>query len=325
VSAPPAHDLPAQAGSGYAAAAIPAARGATSGAAASARRRAEEPPGTLGQAARRFFRNRPAAAGLAVAALFVLAALFAPVIAPTRYDFATLADALTFPGGPGSKYPLGTDAVGRDFLSRLVYGARTSMTVGFTVPAIALLIGLPLGAAAGWFGGKADAVITRLIEFWTAFPPILFAVFLVTLFGHDLAKVILYLGVTGWVGPCRLTRAQFLALREREFVTAARAVGTPEWEIMARHVLVNAAGPLIVMFTLGIPGAIFGEAGLSFLGLGVNDPLPSWGKMVADSGRYAAVYWYLAIFPTLCLALAMLSFSFVGDGLRDALDPYGQR
>jgi oligopeptide transport system permease protein len=285
----------------------------------------QEAAGTFQQAIQRFVRNRLAVAGVVIAGIFVLAALFAPLIARTRYDFSVLADALTFPGGLGSKYPLGTDAVGRDFYSRLVYGARTSMTVGFAVPAIALVIGLPLGAAAGWYGGKIDAAVTRLVEFWTAFPPILLAVFLVTLFGHDLNKLILYLGITGWVGMCRLARAQFLALREREFVTAARAIGMPEREIMLRHVLVNAAGPLIVMFTLHIPGAMFGEAGLSFLGLGVNDPLPSWGKMVAESGRYAAVYWYLAIFPTICIALAMLSFSFVGDGLRDALDPHGER
>ena len=282
----------------------------------------EESTSAFRQAAGRFFRNRPASAGLVVALFFVLTAILAPLIARTPYDFSKLADALQF---PSATYPLGTDAVGRDFFSRLVYGARTSMLVGFIVPSIAMLIGLPMGAAAGWFGGWVDTIVTRIIEFMTAFPSILFAVFLVSIFGSGLSKVILFLGLTGWVGVCRLARAQFLALREREFVTAARATGTPEHEIMVRHVLVNAAGPIIVSFTLGIPGAIFGEAGLSFLGLGVNDPLPSWGKMIADAGPYASVYWYLAIIPIACIALSMLSFSFIGDGLRDALDPYGQR
>jgi oligopeptide transport system permease protein len=276
------------------------------------------------QAINRYFRNKPAAIGLAVALLFIFTAIFANVIAPHSYSFSNLADAYKFPG-ESTTYILGTDGVGRDFFSRLVYGARTSMTVGFCVPLLAMLIGVPVGAAAGWFGGRVDAVVTRLIEFMTAFPSILFALFLVTVFGHDLFKLIIFLGVTGWVGACRLTRAQFLTLREREFVTAARATGTPERQIMLRHVLVNAAGPIIIMFTLGVPGAIFGEAGLSFLGLGVNDPLPSWGKMIRDGGIDAAIYWYLAIFPTLCIMLSMLSFSFIGDGLRDALDPYGQR
>jgi len=183
----------------------------------------------------------------------------------------------------------------------------------------------PGGPAAGWFGGRVDATVLRLVEFMTAVPSILLALFLLTLFGHDLQNVIMFQGITGWVGVCRLGRAQFMTLRERDFVTAARALGMSEWSIMIRHVMVNAAGPIIVMFTLGIPGAIFGEAGLSFLGLGVNAPIPSWGKMVAESSRFAAVYWYLAMIPTGCIAVTMLAFSFLGDGLRDALDPQGQR
>jgi oligopeptide transport system permease protein len=288
-------------------------------------------------AIQRFLQNRLAALGLVFVILITGGAILSPLIATTAYDYSVLRDALKFPpcvdpkgkiGFPECllmKYPLGTDALGRDFWSRLIYGARTSMIVGFSVPAISLVIGLPLGAAAGWFGGWVDTVVLRLVEFWTAIPSILLALFLVTVFGHDLEKLILFLGMTGWVGMCRLTRAQFLSLRERDFVTAARALGVSEWSIMARHVMVNAAGPIIVMFTLGIPGAIFGEAGLSFLGLGVNDPIPSWGKMVAESSRFAQVYWYLAMIPTLCIAVTMLSFSFLGDGLRDALDPQGQR
>ncbi|MSQ43187.1 MAG: ABC transporter permease [Chloroflexi bacterium] len=291
----------------------------------------------LRQSIQRFFRNRLAALGLVFVVVITAGALLAPLIATTAYDYTVLKDALKFPpcaDPKGSlpfpdcmfaKYPLGTDAIGRDFWSRLIYGARTSMIVGFSVPTITLLIGLPLGAAAGWFGGWVDATVLRLVEFMTAVPSILLALFLLTLFGHDLQNVILFQGITGWVGVCRLGRAQFMTLRERDFVTAARALGMTEWSIMIRHVMVNAAGPIIVMFTLGIPGAIFGEAGLSFLGLGVNDPIPSWGKMVADSSRFASVYWYLPMIPTACIAVTMLAFSFLGDGLRDALDPQGQR
>ncbi len=278
-----------------------------------------ERTGAVFQAVQRFFRNRPAAFGLGIATLFVVAAIFAPQLSRTPYNYSNLGDALQFPSG---QYWIGSDEVGRDFYTRLLYAARTSMAVGFAVPTVALLIGVPLGAVAGWVGGWVDFIVLRLIEFMTAFPSILFAVFLVTLFGSGIQKLILYLGLTGWVASCRLARAQFLSLREREFVVAARASGTREGTIMLRHVLVNAAGPLIVMFTLGIPGAIFGEAGLSFLGLGVNDPTPSWGKMVAEAGPYASVYWYLALIPIVCIALAMLGFSFLGDGLRDALDPY---
>lgn len=291
----------------------------------------------LRQSIARFFRNRLAAIGLVFVVVITTSAFLAPLIATTAYDYSVLRNALKFPPCADPKlklgfpdclalpFPLGTDAVGRDFWSRLIYGARTSMIVGFAVPTISLLIGLPLGAVAGWFGGLADGFVMRLVEFWTAIPSILLALFLLTVFGHDLEKVILFLGISGWVGVCRLSRAQFMTLRERDFVTAARALGMSEWSIMARHVLVNAAGPIIVMFTLGIPGAIFGEAGLSFLGLGVNDPIPSWGKMVAESSRFAQVYWYLAMLPTICIAVTMLSFSFLGDGLRDALDPQGQR
>jgi len=274
------------------------------------------------QAAERFLRNRPATFGAVIAAIFLITGLFAPIIAHTPYFQINLADTLLFPNG---KYWLGTDAIGRDFFSRLVYGARTSLTVGFAVPVIAICIGIPLGSAAGWLGGKVDFVVLRIIEFMAAFPAILFAIFLSSIFGSRLGHVVLYLGLLGWVDTCRLTRAQFLTLREREFVTAARAVGTPERQIMLRHVLVNAAGPLIIQFTLAIPGAIIGEAGLSFLGLGVSDPLPSWGKMLSDNAQYAATNGYLIVFPIVCIALTLLSFSFIGDGLRDALDPYERR
>jgi ABC-type dipeptide/oligopeptide/nickel transport system permease subunit len=281
-------------------------------------------------AARRFSRNKLAVSSLAVVALLLGMAVFADLIAPARYDFSNLTQANQF---PSRQHLLGTDALGRDFLSRLIYGARVSLTVGITVQLIALTIGLTLGTFAGAFGGWVDYVIMRFVEVFTAVPVFLFALFLMSVWrgsgligGGGIFNVILAIGLIGWVDICRLTRAQLLSLREKEFVLAASALGASRLHVARTHLLPNALAPLIVAVTLGVPTAIFTEAGLSFLGFGINDPLPSWGKMISDSLAYVRVYWYLGLFPTLALALTMLSFSFVGDGLRDALDPRtGQR
>ena len=206
-------------------------------------------------------------------------------------------------------------------LTRVLYGTRTSLIVGFSAVAIACLIGIPLGLAAGLRGGWVDFTVMRLVEVMVAFPGILFAMFLVAVTGGGVRNIIIAIGLTTWVVLCRLTRSQLLTLREQEFVQAARGLGAPETRIAVRHMLPNAMAPLIVAVTLGIPTAIFAEAGLSFLGIGINEPTPSLGKMVADSANYIRVYWYLGFFPTLAIALAMLGFTFVGDGLRDAMDP----
>jgi len=276
-------------------------------------------------AVRRFSRNKLAVGSLAVVVLLLGMAIFADLIAPARYDYSVLTDANQFPSG---RHLLGTDGVGRDFLSRLIFGARVSLTVGISVQIVALSIGLTLGTLAGSFGGWVDYVIMRFVEVFTAVPVFLFALFLMSVWrGNDvisaggLVNVILAIGLIGWVDVCRLTRAQLLSLREKEFVQAAHALGAGRLHIARTHLLPNALAPLIVAVTLGVPTAIFTEAGLSFLGFGINDPLPSWGKMISESLAYVRVYWYLGLFPTLALALTMLSFSFVGDGLRDALDP----
>jgi ABC-type dipeptide/oligopeptide/nickel transport system permease subunit len=276
-------------------------------------------------AARRFFRNKLAVSALVVMVLLILTAVFADVIAPAPYDYSVLAEANQF---PNSHHLLGTDTVGRDFLSRLIYGARVSLIVGFSVQFIALLIGVPLGTLAGMFGGWVDYVIMRWVEVLTAIPIWLFALFLISVWrsgdsapGNGLLNVVVAIGLIGWVDICRLTRAQLLSLREKEFVTGAYAIGATRLHVALYHLLPNALTPLIVSVTLGVPTAIFTEAGLSFLGFGINDPLPSWGKMVADSYSYIRVYWHLGLLPTILIAVTMLSFSFVGDGLRDALDP----
>ncbi len=278
-------------------------------------------PRTLwSDALRRFVHNRLAMFGLVLVIFFIFLAIFADLLAPYRYDEADFSKVLQFPF-VDPQHPLGNDEVGRDFLSRLIYGARTSLTVGLSVQLIAFSIGIPLGAVAGYRGGAIDFVVTRIIDVMTAFPGLLFAIFLITVWGGGLEKVILVLGMTSWIGVTRLTRAQFLTLREKEFVGAARALGATEQRIIFRHILPNALTPLLVALSFGIPAAIFAEASLSFLGIGVNDPLPSWGKMVGVSSAYIRVYWHVGLFPTILIALTMLGFSFVGDGVRDALDP----
>ena len=271
-------------------------------------------------AARRFFKNRLAVLGLAIVLFFLFLAIFADIITPYPYDEIHLDKTLQFPFAD-LDFPLGTDPIGRDCLSRLIYGARTSMTVGLVVQVIAFGIGVPLGAMAGLRGGTTDFIIMRVVDVMTAFPGILLAIMLVAVWGGGMWKLIAILGFTSWVGVTRITRAQLLALREKEYVEAARCIGAGEWRIIIKHLLPNALTPLLVALSFGIPGAIFGEAGLSFMGIGINDPIASWGKMVGVSNAYVRVYWHLALFPTLLIALTMLGFSFVGDGLRDALDP----
>jgi len=268
-------------------------------------------------ARQRFVRQRLAMVGLAIILFLIVLAVFAPFLAPTHYSFTDLAEANQFPSG---KHWLGTDTIGHDYLSRIIYGVRTSLLVGFAAVATACLIGIPLGLLAGFLGGMADFAIMRVVEVMTAFPGILFAIFLISVVGGGVPNVIFVIGVTGWVGMCRLLRAQLLTLREQDYVLAARSIGATEFSIAVRHLLPNAVAPMIVAIALAIPSAIFAEAGLSFLGIGINEPTPSLGKMVAQSSPYIRVYWHLGFFPTLAIALAMLGFTFVGDGLRDALD-----
>ena len=271
-------------------------------------------------AARRFLRNRLAVIGLAIVVLFLFLAVFADLVAPFPYDKVYFDRVLRFPFElPG--HPLGTDEVGRDYLSRLIYGARTSMTVGVAVQMVAFLVGVPLGSLAGYAGGRTDFIISRFIDTMTAFPGLMFSILIISVWGGGITKVVFALSITSWIGIARLTRGQILSLREKEYVEAARCTGVSQNRIILRHLLPNALTPILVSISFGIPAAIFGEAGLSFLGIGINDPIPSWGKMVGVSNAYVRVYWHLALFPTIAVALAMLGFSFVGDGLRDALDP----
>jgi oligopeptide transport system permease protein len=270
------------------------------------------------QALRRFRRQKLAMIGLVIVLAMAILGFGAPLLAPTSYATANLMEANQF---PSSHHWMGTDTIGHDFLSRIMYGTRTSLIVGFAAVAVAFLIGVPLGLLAGLRGGTTDFVIMRVVDVMTAFPGLLFAIFLMTVLGSGVFNIIIVIGLTSWLTLCRLMRAQLLFLREQEYVTAARSLGASDFTIAVRHLLPNAIAPIIIAITLAIPSAIFAEAGLSYLGIGINEPTPSLGKMVSDSAPYVRLYWHLGLFPTFAIALIMLGFSFVGDGLRDALDP----
>lgn len=287
-----------------------------------------------GDAWRRLIRNRLAVVGGVIVLILFFLLFFGPLIAPHPYEHQYLKELVAnnnrpiqpFQGGP---FLLGTDDLGRDLLSRLLDGAQISMTVALVVQAVVLLIGLPIGAAAAWYGGRVDSYLMRFTDVIYAFPDLLFIILLSVTFsdtpiGKALDGVLLVfvaIGLVAWVGMARLVRGQLLSLKETEFVEAARAIGVSDFRIITRHLLPNALGPMIVAVTLGIPGAILAEATLAYLGIGARAPRASWGRLVADGQQYLRAEPFLVIFPAVVIALALLSFTFLGDGLRDALDP----
>jgi ABC-type dipeptide/oligopeptide/nickel transport system permease subunit len=267
---------------------------------------------------RRLRRNKLAMAGGAVVVLLLLIAVFADVLAPysyTKTNFGRLNEA------PSRAYPFGTDQVGRDVLSRMIYGARVSMLVGLGAQVIIVLIGVPIGALSGYVGGRVDILLTRVIDVMYAFPRLLFVILVMSALGAGLLNIFIAIGLTGWVGIARQTRAQVLGLKQKEFVEGARAMGAGFGRVLLRHVLPNALSPIVVAVTFGIPEAIFTEAALSFIGVGINPPTPSWGQMVGEGQQYLRSYWHLCVVPSIAIAITMLSFTFLGDGVRDALDP----
>ncbi|MDQ6682116.1 MAG: ABC transporter permease [Chloroflexota bacterium] len=283
-------------------------------------------------ALRRLLRNRLAIVGGVIVLGLLLIAIIGPYIAPFPYQAQDL-DAVTLTGGPVAPFRgahiLGTDALGRDLLSRLMDGAQISMTVAMVVQIVVLFIGVPVGAAAAWFGGRTDSFLMRFTDVIYAFPDLLFIILLgvafrETFFGqamNGLLLVFVAIGIVSWVTMARLVRGQLLSLKETEFVEAARAIGVSDFKIVTRHLLPNAIGPVIVAVTLGIPSAILSEATLAFIGIGAQAPRASWGSLIADGQNYIRSQPHLVIFPAIAIALALLSFTFLGDGLRDALDP----
>lgn len=289
----------------------------------------EAPPGSPRQLWQRFKRNRLAVLGLALVMAFYLAALLAPFLTPFDPTFQP-----AFQGGevalklrgPSITHPLGTDQLSRDILSRILYGARISLSIGFLAVAISISLGTLLGAVAGYLGGWVDTLIMRLVDMVLAFPRVVLLIALVALFGSSIFLIVTALAVTQWPSTTRIVRGEILGLREREFSEAARALGFSTPRIIFRHLLPNALAPIIVAATLGIGNTIVLEAGLSFLGLGIQPPTPSWGTMVSDGRGYLLNAWWIATFPGLAIVLVVLGFNLVGDGVRDAMDPrmYGR-
>jgi len=267
---------------------------------------------------KRLVRNFAFTLGALLTILLIAVALAAPLIAP--FD-PNAQDTIRRLEAPSHQHPLGLDDLGRDVLSRILYGARVSLRVGFSVVLIAGAIGIALGSISGYFGGAVDVTIMRICDILLAFPGILLAIALVAVLGPSLNNVILALATIGWVGYARLVRGQVLKVREMEYVTAAKALGARSPRVILRHVLPNVINPVIVMATLGLAGAILAEAALSFLGLGVQPPTPSWGSMLTSGRQYLGIANHLAIYPGIAIMLAVMGLNFLGDGLIDALDP----
>jgi len=266
----------------------------------------------------RFRRNCVAMAALIFIVLQILVAVFAPFIAPydpLRGDYTATWQL------PGGKYLLGTDDLGRDVLSRLIFGARVSLSVGIVSQLIVVLIGLPIGALAGLLGGWVDYIVMRIVDILSSLPGMLLYILLMVALGAGFFNIIIAMAVTGWIGIARLVRGQVLSLKETDYVRAARAMGAGTRHIVLTHLVRNSLTPVIVSWTLGVPGAMFAEAGLSFLGLGIPPPTPSWGQMIGLYQGYIRTSWHLVVFPAIVLAVTMLAWILLGDGLRDALDP----
>ncbi len=268
----------------------------------------------------RFARNRLALLGAAAILVLIVIAIIAPLLAPLS---PTQPDMTAVRAAPTLRHWLGTDEVGRDVWSRLIYGARTSLSVGFGAVAIAVAIGTLLGGLAGFYGGWVDQVIMRITDTVMSVPPLLMIIVFVSLVGPSLQTVIIVIALMTWPGTARLVRGQFLTLREREYVLAARVLGAGDRRVISRHLLPNLFGPLSVVATFGVASAILVEAGLSFLGLGIKPPLSSWGVMInsAQSSNVLLNLPWLWVPPAIAISMTVLAVNFVGDGLRDALDP----
>lgn len=267
----------------------------------------------------KFSRNRLAVIGLAVLLVFVAAAVLAPVLAPYKPDKIDM----MFPNlKPGTgNHLLGTDDLGRDIFSRLLYSSRVSLTVGFLVAIASVILGTVIGALSGYFGGWVDTIFMRFVDVMNSIPLLFLNILVLAIFGTDFKYMIMILTFTGWMGVARLVRGTYLQLREMQYVEAAQAIGVSNGGIIVRHLLRNATAPIIVNATLMVGGAILSESALSYLGLGVQEPQTSWGRMLSNSQQYMLVDPMQAVYPGLCILIVVLAVNFVGDGLRDAMDP----
>ena len=270
---------------------------------------------------RRFKSNKMAFVGLIFIIIITIVAIFTPWIAPYGYDETDYAH--TFEK-PSWQFIWGTDDLGRDVFSRNLYAMRNALLIGFGSQAIVMVVGVIIGAIAGFRGGTVDTVLMRIVDIMYAFPTFLFNVILVTALGRGIHIILLAIGITGWAGTARLVRGMVMSLRNADFVEAARALGAKEFYIIRKYVLPNMLGPIIVSIAFGIPNAIWMESGLALVGMGVRPPMPSWGNMISAGAGYIMAFPHMVIFPALLFALTLLAFTYVGDGLRDAMSPKGE-
>ncbi|MDR3155106.1 MAG: ABC transporter permease [Deltaproteobacteria bacterium] len=269
------------------------------------------------------WRNRLAAAGGAIVLTLFAVSWLAPAISPHDPDKVDIRARLKPPGTAG--HALGTDSLGRDVLSRLIWGSRVSLKVGFVAVGIATLIGLGLGALAGYHGGLADGIVMRFCDLMLCFPSMFLILAVIAILEPSIWNVMIVIGLTGWMGVARLVRADLMSLKNRDFALAARAMGAGAMRVIAVHLLPNAMGPVLVTATLGVAGAILTESSLSFLGLGVQPPTPTWGSMLTEGKDYLRQAWWLSLYPGLAILVTVLSYNLLGEGLREALDPHNRR
>jgi oligopeptide transport system permease protein len=267
---------------------------------------------------RRLKQNRGAMIGLWTIVAIIAIAIFGPMVSPYSYSDQNLEEQNQF---CSSKHWLGTDDLGRDLLTRIMYGARISLTVGFLASLINLTVGVIYGGISGFYGGTTDNIMMRIVEVLNAIPMLLYVILLMVILEPGLQNILIALGLVYWLGMARIVRGQVLSLKEQDFVLAARTIGASNWQIITKHLIPNAMGPIIVTATLNIPSAIFTEAFLSFIGLGVNAPMASWGVLASDALQSFRSYPWQLFFPAIAISITMFAFNFLGDGLRDALDP----
>lgn len=266
----------------------------------------------------RLFKNKLAVAGLVTIVLLVLVAILAPVLAPFPYEAQDLESTYQF---PNAAHPLGTDNLGRDIMSRLIYGTRQSLRIGVLSVAIASTLGIIFGSVAGFYGGRIDNILMRMLDIYQSIPAMLLSIALAAALGPGINNAILAIGISTMAEYARMIRAQILTVREREYVEAARAINAGDFRIVTKHIIPNALAPLIVSITMNIGNSILAAATLSFIGLGAQPPLPEWGAMLSAGRAYMRDYGYLVVIPGICIMISVLAFNLLGDGLRDALDP----
>ncbi len=271
---------------------------------------------------RRYKRNRMALVGLVLVIAFVFIAVFANFVAPYHYNDQNLANAWQ---PPSAEHPFGTDDLGRDQLSRIIFGVRTAAIVGLGASILSLLIGAAIGSVSGMRGGTLDSVLMRLVDIFNSFPSILLAVILATVLGQSAFTIVVALAVTGWAGYARLVRGQVLALKNNEYIQAARTLGASERHLILKYVLPNILGPIAVALSFGIPYAMTAEAGLSLIGVGIRPPAPSWGNLISLGISKMRGFPHLAIYPTVLFSLTLLAFTWFGDGLQEIFNPKGER